>query len=115
MGKETVLSKNVKKLIQSRGGWTERLQAGKLQVGKNFVHLGSDGAPDRIALYKGYFIALEMKSDDGKLSQAQDDTSGVIWSNGGIYLEIKTLEQVIKILDTIDERVSSKPRHRKIK
>mgnify|MGYP000944867484 CR=1 FL=1 len=59
------------------------------------------GSPDIKICYKGKFIALEVKSANGKISELQDYTLNKIRDAGGISEVVRSAEDVIKILSKI--------------
>ena len=64
------------------------------------------GFPDLICIYKGYFIGLELKRPDNKgrhIKQQEKVKQDLL--NAGAYCEfITSIEQVERILKTIDEK-----------
>lgn len=60
------------------------------------------GVPDILVCYKGYFIALELKSDTGKPTPHQMDKLLKIILAGGRSAIIRDLEEVKAIIKAID-------------
>lgn len=93
--KESKLEEEVSRLMQSKGIW----QLARYQAQSN-----QNGLPDRIYLYKGYLLGLELKTDVGSPTELQLKKINEINNNGGIGLIIRDLEKVevlIKVIDTI--------------
>ena len=70
----------------------------KTEKGKYFKS-GKPGCPDVIVCYKGRFIGLEIKTSKGKQSQIQKITESLIKECGGEYYIVKSLDDVLKILN----------------
>lgn len=56
------------------------------------------GIPDRIAIRDGKFIAIEVKTPKGRLSDHQRQFRDQVWAAGGIYIEARSIEDVMKHL-----------------
>ena len=67
-----------------------------------------NGLPDIICLYKGFFLGLELKKEDGKPTLLQERKIKAINDNGGIGLIIKSVEEVDKLLTDINRGVYEK-------
>jgi hypothetical protein len=59
---------------------------------------GTPGWPDFTFPFKGKFYALECKSEEGKLSEDQENCERAIKANGGEYHVIRKLQQVKELL-----------------
>ena len=97
--KESKLEEEVERLMQRKGIW----QLARYQAQSN-----QNGLPDRLYLYKGYLLGLELKTDEGEPTKLQLRKIDEINKNGGIGLivrDTKTIEHLIKIIDIYD-RVS---------
>lgn len=70
---------------------------------KYMVVVGTKGMCDIIASWKGRFLAIEVKSFIGKLSDEQRDFIEMINDRGGISFVAHSLDEVIKTLEEIDE------------
>lgn len=94
--KETRLQQRIQKLIRSRGGY----------VNKNHGSMISEpGIADLTVCYKGYYVALEVKEDDGKPSKQQGIHARQVWKAGGISCVVWSVEEVNKLLDILDNNV----------
>ena len=56
------------------------------------------GVPDLIFLYRGRFLAIELKSAKGRVSPAQSECMRLIVAAGGIWASARTLDDVERIL-----------------
>ena len=94
--KESKLEEEVERLMQKKGIW----QLARYQAQSN-----QNGLPDRLYLYKGYLLGLELKTYEGKPTELQLKKIQEINKNGGIGLIIRnteTVEQLIKLIDFYD-------------
>lgn len=62
-----------------------------------------NGLPDIICLYKGFFLGLELKKENGKPTELQLKKINSINENGGIGKIIRSVEEVEALLREIDE------------
>lgn len=62
-----------------------------------------NGLPDIICLYKGFFLGLELKKENGKPTELQLKKINSINENGGIGRIIRSVEEVSALLKEIDE------------
>ena len=90
---EADLKKKIKRLIEDRGGFWSAVKGGEYS---------KPGDPDIIACYRGYFIAIEGKSADGRPRKEQEDCREWIVDAGGIYIYAYNLDMVRATLDMID-------------
>lgn len=95
--KESKLEQDIEKLMASKGIWQlARYQAQSCQ----------NGLPDRLYLYKGYLLGLELKTDEGKPTKLQLKKIDAINKNGGIGLivrNVRTVEQLVKYIDAYEQ------------
>ena len=56
------------------------------------------GFPDIIVVVDGYFIGLEVKTLIGRQSEHQKAMEKLIIENGGVYVVVRSLDDVINIL-----------------
>ena len=90
---ESKLEEKVEKYMKSKGIWQlARYQAQSCQ----------NGLPDRMYLYKGYLLGLELKTDVGKPTKLQLKKINSINENGGIGLIVRNVETVMRIIELID-------------
>lgn len=62
---------------------------------------GTAGIPDLILCYKGQFIGLEVKTDDGKPTKLQEATIRKIKACGGIAVVVRSVAEVKAIIESI--------------
>lgn len=62
-----------------------------------------NGIPDILCLYKGFFIGLELKQENGVATGLQLRKIQNINDNGGIGLIVKSVEEVKQLFDQIDK------------
>lgn len=91
--KESKLEEQVEKFMNDRGIW----QLARYQAQSN-----QNGLPDRLYLYKGFLLGLELKADDGKPTKLQLKKLKAINDNGGIGLIVKDVEIVEYLIDMLD-------------
>lgn len=63
------------------------------------------GVPDIIALYKGKFVAIEVKTFNGEQSFYQLKIEQEIQQNGGYYILATSAEQVTDFLKDLDGQI----------
>lgn len=94
---ETYLQRRIKRLIRLRGGYCV----------KNWGSMISEpGIADITACYKGLYIALEVKDKDNKPEPAQGIHARNVQKAGGITAAVWSVEEVEKILNSIDCLIS---------
>lgn len=62
---------------------------------------GTAGIPDLILCYKGRFIGLEVKTDDGKPTKLQEATIRKIKACGGIAAVVRSVAEVKAVIESI--------------
>lgn len=60
------------------------------------------GDPDIVVCYKGHYIGLEAKSENGVQSKIQKVRESEIIKAGGIYEVVRSVEDVEKVLESIE-------------
>ena len=101
--KESKLEQDIEKFMQRKGIW----QLARYQAQSN-----QNGLPDRMYLYKGYLLGLELKTDEGKPTKLQLKKLDAINKNGGIGLivrNVKTVEKLIKYIDAYERYTLTYP------
>lgn len=91
--KESKLEEQVEKFMNDKGIW----QLARYQAQSN-----QNGLPDRLYLYKGFLLGLELKADGGKPTKLQLKKLKAVNDNGGIGLIVKDVEIVKYLIGTID-------------
>lgn len=56
------------------------------------------GCPDILSCYKGFFLALEIKTETGKVSPLQEYNINKIKKSGGLAFIVRSIADVKKIL-----------------
>ena len=97
MTPEAKVKKRIKETLDSMGAYF--LQP----IGTGF---GSNGAPDIIACYKGFFIGIEAKAGKGKTTALQEFNLTRIKFNDGLALVINETN-VSQLRELIESWVSS--------
>ena len=95
--KESKLEEQVEKFMNDKGIW----QLARYQAQSN-----QNGLPDRLYLYKGFLLGLELKADGGKPTKLQLKKLKAINDNGGIGLIVKNVaivETLIRYIDAEDD------------
>jgi len=65
--------------------------------------LGSfKGIPDRIAIYKGRIICIEVKKEKGIQSEWQILFQKQVEASGGIYIVARCIEDVVEVFEKLD-------------
>lgn len=64
-----------------------------------YVRYGYPGSPDIIAVIKGKFVGIEVKSIKGKLSDNQELFKIMLELSGGDYHVVRSIDQLIQILN----------------
>lgn len=95
MKNESQLVSQIKNYLKSKGAYCEKIFGGGFQ---------SAGIPDIIACYRGYFVAIEVKSPTGKgrASDIQKLKIRAIREAGGVAFITDNIEDVEQVLNFID-------------
>jgi len=79
--------------------YTRNLQTKVIGYGKKAaLPKNEKGKPDFAFLYNSNFVAIELKSADGKLSEYQELQKTRIENAGGRYFICRTIKELISIL-----------------
>ena len=95
MKNESQLVSQIKNYLKTKGAYCEKIFGGGFQ---------SAGIPDIIACYRGYFVAIEVKSPTGKgrASDIQKLKIRAIREAGGVAVITDNIEDVERVLNFID-------------
>lgn len=63
------------------------------------------GDPDMVVCYKGRYIGLEAKTEDGRQSPIQKVREAEIKSAGGVYAVVRSVSDVKEILEAVENAV----------
>ena len=91
--KESKLEEEIERFMNKKGIW----QLARYQAQSN-----QNGLPDRLYLYKGFLLGLELKTDEGEPTKLQLRKIDEINKNGGIGLIVKNVKIVDKLIKYID-------------
>lgn len=91
--KESKLEEDIEKFMNKNSIW----QLARYQAQSN-----QNGLPDRLYLYKGYLLGLELKTDKGTPTNLQLRKIDEINKNGGIGLIVRNVETVMRLIELID-------------
>ena len=96
MKNESQLTSQIKNLLKSKGAYCEKIFGGGYQA---------SGIPDILCCYRGYFIAIEVKSPTGKgrASDIQKLKIKAIRDAGGVAFITDNIEDVERVLKFIDD------------
>ena len=92
--KESKLEEQVEKFMNDKGIW----QLARYQAQSN-----QNGLPDRLYLYKGFLLGLELKADGGRPTKLQLKKLKAINDNGGIGLIVKNIDIIRILISYIDD------------
>jgi len=92
--KESKLEQEIEKFMKSKGIW---------QLARYQAQSSQNGLPDRLYLYKGILLGLELKTDEGKPTKLQLKKIEEINNNGGIGLIVRNVEIVNQLIELIDD------------
>ena len=97
MKNESQLTSQIKNLLKSKGAYCEKIFGGGYQA---------SGIPDILACYRGYFVAIEVKSPTGKgrANDIQKLKIKAIRDAGGVAFITDNIEDVERVLKFIDDR-----------
>ena len=91
--KESKLEEEIERFMSKRGIW---------QLARYHAQSNQNGLPDRLYLYKGFLLGLELKTDEGKPTKLQLKKLDAINKNGGIGLIVRNVETVMQLIKLID-------------
>ena len=93
---EKQIENQIKKYLDSIGAYWFKHHA---------TRYSKAGVPDIIALHKGRFIGIEVKTDTGVLSELQRRNIVKIATNGGIGIVARSVEEVKEVMEN-DQLIS---------
>ncbi len=91
---ESKLEKEVEKYMKERKIW---------QLARFQAQYSQNGLPDRLYLYKGLLLGLELKTDKGNPTKLQLMKLREINNNGGIGIIIRSVNDADKLIGIIDK------------
>jgi hypothetical protein len=97
--KEADLYKQMIDAASYLGFRLQRINSGKIRVGKRWVHLAKEGTPDLIGYsITGKYTAIEVKLPGEKLRPEQQDYLRDVELRGGIGICVSSVEGLIENL-----------------
>jgi len=90
--REKQIENAIKRYLSSKGVWYIKHHANK------FTKVG---VPDILACWEGKFLAIEVKTPVGKLTELQKYNLEAIQNAGGISLVARSLKDVVEVIDAI--------------
>lgn len=91
---ESKLEQEVEKFMREKRIW---------QLARFQAQYNQNGLPDRLYLYKGLLLGLELKTDKGAPTILQLRKLKEINNNGGLGLIIRSVDDVKKLIEIIDK------------
>ena len=77
--------------------WHDRLNSGRIYSGKYMIRLCREGTPDAYFIMSKRIVWLEMKTKDGKLSEAQLRFKDMVTAVGHTYAVIRDIYDLQKL------------------
>jgi penicillin-binding protein-related factor A (putative recombinase) len=62
---------------------------------RSYVKFGTPGSTDIVVVFHGMYIGIEVKDDDGEMSEDQENFMYALNKSGGVYLLVRSLDEVI--------------------
>ena len=96
---EADIQREVMMELSRLGAVVWRNNTGSYKDGNRYIRYGlCAGSSDLIGIYRGTFIAVEVKTPKGRVSEAQKNFLNVVNANGGIGFVARRKEDVKKHL-----------------
>jgi hypothetical protein len=92
---EAALARNVDRTLKTRGAWTINIH------GEGHSRRG---LPDRVAVYKGHALVLELKAPTGRVSRLQQRELALAIRAGAHVQVIRSGPELEQLLDDIDKK-----------
>lgn len=95
-----ILSQIMQYLYYINGGYFWRQNTGAMPIDREgqprrYFRAGTPGCSDIVGVYKGRFIACEVKASDGRLSELQERFMDRVREAGGIAFVARDVQDVI--------------------
>lgn len=71
MGSEKTFENKIKAYIKELGGWYVKYWSGGVPTKQGVRKFTKDGIPDLLCCVNGYFVAIEVKAQNGRPSELQ--------------------------------------------
>ena len=86
--------------VAARGGLLTKMQAGRVRVGKGWIHMGKRGWPDAVGLLPGgQFLGVEVKIGRDTVNEAQARMHAEIQKRGGVVVVVRDLRDLQSALE----------------
>jgi len=96
--RESKIQGDILHVLAVRGAYTVKI-----------VTASKAGVPDILCCYRGSFIAFEVKGPKGKTSALQDINIKNIKKAGGLAYVVRSVSEVVTVLNIIDTFSSESP------
>lgn len=99
--KETVIQASILALLKvhAKVAWAKRANSGAARLKGQYVRFGFPGCSDIIGqLYDGRFLAIEVKTDDGKPTEEQQKFLARVNRHKGVAGICRSVQDVDKLL-----------------
>jgi hypothetical protein len=90
--------------INPRFGIFWKNETGAAYTNGRMIRYGLVGSADILGCMKSLFVAIEVKTGSGKLSDFQKNFKAAVEKNGGIFIEGRSVEQVLRELGLLFTR-----------
>ncbi len=82
--------------LRGRFFWRNNSGAFKTERG-GFYRVGMPGGPDLIGCVDGKFVGMEVKTEKGRLSDAQEAFAASLRAEGGAYHVVRSIDEVQRL------------------
>lgn len=93
--KESLLQDHIRLALGNVDGlclWRNNIGTAEIRGYRVKFGVGGPGGADLIGLYKGWFVAVEIKTDTGRQSPDQRTYQALVESKGGIYTILRSVD-----------------------
>ena len=98
--KEKDIQKEILKYLRLRKIFCFKVNnVGIKKVDGSYIPVGLKGISDILGIYKGRFLAIEVKKEKGIVSEYQQEFINNVNNNGGIGFVARSLDNVVRLLD----------------
>jgi hypothetical protein len=91
------LATKISKAVKERGMWLFKVHGGPMTVA---------GVPDLVGVYRGLFIAFEVKMPTGVVSDRQRYIMSLIMNAQGIVTVPRSVADALAVLDRVDDAIT---------
>lgn len=98
---EKDIQKAILQYLKAKRIFHYRQNSGAFKTENGFMRTASvNGLPDIVAIKEGIYIGLEVKTQNGRQSDAQRGIQDEITKAGGFYFVVRSVEDVQMIFET---------------